>query len=91
MRNLSKKRAAEYREYSKVKREYMEEKPYCEAMWMCPGLLATELHHISGKEGKKLTEKSNLMSVCRLCHERIHSHDAEAREKGFLKSRLSTQ
>lgn len=89
MRKVSLKQAKRLREYNKVRLSFMEENPYCQAMVTCHGLLSTDIHHVRGKIGDKLTDVKDFMSVCRGCHTWIHDNDAKAREMGFLKSRLS--
>jgi hypothetical protein len=67
-------------EYSRVRREYLEEKSgKCE---ICGGE-ATDIHHKSGR-GKNLCEKRTFMAVCRADHDRIHQNPAWAKEKGYL-------
>lgn len=67
-------------EYSRVRREYLEEKfGLCE---ICGGE-ATDIHHKSGR-GKNLCEKRTFMAVCRPCHQYIHDHPAWAKEKEYL-------
>lgn len=45
---------------------------------------ALDLHHILRRsQGGKDTEP-NLVSVHRLCHQQIHEHPAEAKQRGFL-------
>jgi len=48
---------------------------------------ATEVHHKAGRLGPLLTELSNLLSVCRECHARIHANPAWAYERGYLLKR----
>lgn len=91
MRNLSKKRAAEERLYTKNRKEHLEEFPYCQAEVMCCGLLAVEIHHKKGRIGKLLNDRKYFLSVCRNCHNWIEEHVTEAKERGLSLSRLSTQ
>lgn len=88
MRKVSLKQAKRLREYNKLRNEFLEENQYCQAAIMCHGLIATDIHHVRGKIGDKLTDIKDFMSVCRGCHTWIHDNDKQARDLGFLKSRL---
>lgn len=67
-------------EYSRVRREYLEEKNgRCE---ICGGE-ATDIHHKSGR-GKNLCEKRTFMAVCRQCHTYLHQNVKWATEKGYI-------
>lgn len=78
MRKTSKKQAARLREYSVVRREHLEQHPYC----FC-GKPATDIHHKRGRLGDDLTNKEMFLSVCRPCHTYIETHPAIAYEKGW--------
>lgn len=67
-------------EYSRVRREYLEEKNgRCE---VCDRE-ATDIHHKSGR-GRNTCEKLTFLAVCRPCHQRIHDNPAWAKEQGYL-------
>lgn len=89
MRKLSKKRERQYRDYSKVRKEFLLENPYCAAR--IPGCMieATEVHHKKGKIEGLLVDTDNFLAVCRSCHNYIEGHPNEAKEMGFSKSRLA--
>ena len=84
----STKRAKQEREYMKIRAKFLEENPYCQAEWMCCGLLATEIHHKKGKINDLLTDVRYFLAVCRICHQHIELHPKEAKELGFSLSRL---
>jgi len=84
IRKVSKKRAAQNREYKKLRAEYTEKHPYCEARGLSCTFYATDLHHKNHRNGERLNDVSNFMAVCRGCHNWIHAHPAEARAKGWL-------
>lgn len=88
MRKVSLKQQKRLREYNKLRDDFLKDNPYCQASVMCHGLIATDIHHVRGKIGDKLTDTENFMSVCRQCHIWIHDNDKQARDLGFLKSRL---
>ena len=54
----------------------------------CHGL-AEHTHHKIGRQHKDANLPANLMPVCDLCHRWIHAHPAEAREQGYMGSRLA--
>ncbi len=89
MRRLSKKRAKQYRDYSKVRKDFLLENPYCQAR--IPGCMieATEVHHSKGKIGDMLTDINNFVAICRSCHGWVETHPAKAKEMGLSKSRLA--
>lgn len=45
---------------------------------------ATEVHHKNKRRGKRLTDQTHWMAVCRHNHERIENNKAWARANGFL-------
>ena len=83
IRNQSKKRQKENRIYSKLKKEYMKENPYCER---CGGA-ATDLHHRITRQ-YHLNDVGVFCSLCRECHDWVHANDAEARKQGYLLSKF---
>lgn len=70
-------------EWGAVRLEKLRRHPRCE---VC-NVRATEVHHKAGRLGPLLTELSNLLSVCRECHARIHANPAWAYERGYLLKR----
>lgn len=84
----STKRAKQEREYAKLAKELLANKLYCEAKLQGCMIVASECHHIEGRQGKLLTDPKNLMAICRHCHAWVTEHSKEAIEIGFSKSRL---
>lgn len=95
MRRRSKKKELEYVERRKIVRELLEERPFCEA---CPifakhdGKItyvrrgSVDIHEIIRRsQGGSILETSNLMAVCRECHNRIGSQPALAFELGLAR------
>jgi hypothetical protein len=67
-------------EYSRVRREYLEEKNgRCE---VCDRE-ATDIHHKSGR-GRNTCEKGTFLAVCRQCHTYLHQNVKWATEKGYI-------
>ncbi len=84
IRKLSPRRAQQTAKYLKVRLEVLSEKPFCE---VC-GCAATECHHKGGRMEQKIFEKSNLLSVCRSCHQKIELNKEWALENGYSENRL---
>ncbi|MGE0796207.1 MAG: HNH endonuclease [Acidimicrobiia bacterium] len=51
---------------------------------VCTGR-AVHLHHVQRRDGGDHSP-SNLLHVCRRCHDHVHAHPAWAREHGFIRS-----
>lgn len=84
IRKVSQKRAKQVAIYLKVRLEKLNEQPDCE---VC-GHPATECHHIGGRMEEKIHDKNNLLSVCRLCHQRIELNPEWAIKNGYSVNRL---
>lgn len=54
---------------------------------VCPvtNELATEIHHMEGREYERLLDQSEWLGVTRKGHQWIHMNPKEARQKGWLK------
>lgn len=77
------------RDYSKVRKDFLLENPYCQAR--IPGCMieATEVHHSKGRIGDLLTDTAHFVAICRSCHHYVEGHPTEAKEMGLSKSRLA--
>lgn len=51
--------------------------------------LATVVHHTAGRTGKKLKDESDWLPSCAGCNIKVEANDGEARDKGFLKTKLT--
>ena len=85
IRKVSKKRDGELRVYRVLKAEFLKRRPYCEIFEPCCTRTAVDVHHVNGRNGKRLLDVSWWLPVCRGCHSFIHSRPKYAREAGFLK------
>lgn len=100
LRRVSAKRAKQNKEYSKLRKEYLEAHPICE-IWLAEnqtkllhtedaeGLLgeaprSTEIHHRKGRFGSRLNDTQFWMATCENCHRLIHANPKWAHEKGYL-------
>lgn len=87
IRPFSKKRQKLNREYSTLRKRFLEERPLCEAkLEGCTGV-ATDVHHVEGR-GNNLLNVEKMKAVCRNCHRLITDNSKMAIEKGLSKSRL---
>jgi hypothetical protein len=73
--------------YSKIRREYIEKHPTCEAHLRKCTHVATDVHHKKGR-GKYIVDTTKFLAVCRSCHDWIHSHPKIAMAMGLSESRL---
>jgi len=96
LRKVSTKRALELKEYSKLRKAYLVDHPYCE-VWLrehateclktagingCPE--ATDIHHRKGRVGKMLLDTQYWLAVSREMHDNIHRNPKWAYAKGYL-------
>lgn len=88
IKKVSAKRAAQEREYKKLRKEYLKVHPICEAALPQCSKVATDIHHKAGR-GKHLLNTDTWMASCRNCHTYIETHPAESKERGFSLSRLN--
>jgi len=82
----SKKRAAQEREYAKVRVEYLESHPECE---VCGWFHSFQIHHKKGRIGELLTDTKYFLAVCYTCHQKIEMWPKWAKEKSYSLSRLA--
>lgn len=64
----SDKRAKQEREYLKIRKNYLEFYPSCQARVKCLGAQSTEVHHKAGRSGELLTDEFNFIAICHDCH-----------------------
>jgi hypothetical protein len=81
LRPVSKKHAVRLRDYTKVRREYMEAHPICEVQGCTQP--STECHHKAGR-GSKTADRRYFMATCNPHHRLIHRMPSWARENGYL-------
>lgn len=95
MRRRSKKMEAVYVERRKLVEKVLSEQQWCQA---CPVFAkhdelvtykrnkSCDLHELVRRsQGGSITDESNVMAVCRKCHNRIGNHPALAFELGLAK------
>ena len=77
---ISGKRAKQTAIYKVVREEWLKGIPNCQNC----GNPATEIHHKNGRNGERLYDVGYFMSVCRKCHNWIHSNPEAARILEYL-------
>jgi hypothetical protein len=91
MRSATKARAKQLRVYAKRVKQWLREHSHCAACAKLdmyrPGRpiikLASECHHIRGRNGELLLDERYWLPVCRKCHDWITLHGREARALGL--------
>lgn len=85
IRSRSQKRQKQESTYSKKRKSFLEEHPYCEVP--VPGICqhkATDVHHVDGRVEDDLTNEEGFKAACRKCHMWVHDNPEAARELGYL-------
>tara|TARA_R110000782_G_scaffold4904_1_gene17142 strand:- start:118 stop:387 length:270 start_codon:yes stop_codon:yes gene_type:complete len=72
--------------YTKLRREYLTDKPICHAKIHKCSIHATDIHHKQGR-GVYHLDTSTWLPVCRNCHNWIEKNPSESYELGFSGSR----
>jgi hypothetical protein len=80
LRRVSKKRAKQNREYSRLREEFLKTKPICD----CCGGRATEIHHKRGRFQKRLLEQDYFAPLCHACHMKAHANPKWAYSVGLM-------
>lgn len=88
IRPISKTRSKQNRLYSKLREIHLLEVPVCE---VCKSRAASEVHHKRGRIGELLNDRTHWLSVCRVCHNLIHSWPKWASECGFIEAKSWNQ
>lgn len=83
MRAVSKKRAAQMREYMKLRGPFLAARPWCESPWDC-GQPSTEVQHRRGRRGERLLDVEWWAASCRDCNDRAETETGEALRLGWL-------
>lgn len=81
IRKVSARRQAEAKHYSKLRLQFLADKPTCQ---VCLTRKATDVHHVKGRYGGNYLNVTTWLAVCRHCHTYIHNNPAKARAMGLL-------
>lgn len=84
LRTRSQKLARLQRVYSKLRRDFLEEHPWC---LRCGGT-ATEIHHAAGRLNGDLLRVENFRALCSACHRWVTEHPREAIQRGYSLPRI---
>lgn len=90
MKPVSRKRAKKLRDAKSYRDAFMASRPVCEIQ--LPGCYgrSSDCHEIlSRARGGALDDDTNLMSLCRFCHDYVTTHPKEATERGWLRSAIN--
>lgn len=87
IRQVSKKRSIENRKYSVLRKEFLTQKPQCEAKLSGCQKKSTDVHHKAGR-GDNFLNVRTWLAVCRCCHIWIEENPEKAKELNLSKSRL---
>jgi hypothetical protein len=82
------KRAKQEREYSKKRKEFLSLNKICLVAVAGCTKEATQIHHMAGRIGNKLTDKKDFLPCCGNCHDFLEANPLTAKEMQFSKSRL---
>jgi len=85
---VSDKRAQLNKAYTALRKVYIKQHPFCEAMVICDGLPTSDIHHKKGR-GQYFLDDSTFLATCRNCHRWIEENVERAKELGFSENRLS--
>lgn len=83
VRLVSKKRRKQMVVYLRERDIFLKSWPICQ---VCENRKAVDIHHRRPRSlfPKLACEPSNFLSICRLCHSKIHDSPAWAKEHGWL-------
>ena len=85
---VSTKQAKALTEYAKVRKQFLAEHLYCQANLTGCLIVADQIHHKASRIGVKLSDSSDFLAVCGVCHRFIEDNPTEALKMGFSKKRL---
>lgn len=81
---ISDTRQMEGRLYRTKRTKFLTDRPRCEAALPGCGGPSCDVHHRAGRYGGNYLNEATWTAVCRPCHDWIHSHPKDARERGLL-------
>lgn len=88
LRNRTPERAAEEVKYRQAAKQYLSAHRFCARCLLSNRLaLATEIHHLAGREHGRLLDERFWTGLCSACHWWTENEVAEARTEGFVQTR----
>jgi hypothetical protein len=89
IKKKSEKRKNDEKVYKELRKNFLNENPYCKAQLPgCTGM-ATECHHSKGRVGKNYLDVNTFVALCHACHVFVELNPVIAKELGLSQSRLS--
>lgn len=85
---FSETRAKENKIYLTLRKVFLENHKFCEANLPGCGKQANQIHHGSGRCGKKLLDVKTFIALCMPCHQHIELNPLWAKENGYSLIRL---
>ena len=86
VKHRSTKRQQQEAEYSRLRKPYLEEYPFCKVDGC--GKLANQIHHKAGRIGYLLLYVPWWLAVCETCHPKIEENPGWAKSKGYSLNRI---
>jgi hypothetical protein len=80
---VSEKRSKQMEVYKILRDQFLKDHPKCGASLPSCLSIATEVHHMSGKEGERLNDTTEWLPICRNCHIKITEDSNHAIENGL--------
>ena len=87
IKKVSDKRKKENAEYLKLRAQFLKDNPYCQ-VYGCHRK-SSDIHHKKGRENALLSDLTQFLSVCRLCHTKIELNPLWAKENGYSVNRTT--
>lgn len=85
---VSDKRRRQCRTYTRLRREFLADRPCCEFPTGCQNA-ATDVHHKAGRVGAMFLDVGHWVALCRSCHDWAGRFPAAAYELGVSERRVS--
>jgi len=84
---VSTKKQSEDKVYTKLRRDYLLQHPFCQAALPECSKIATDIHHKAGR-GKYYLITTTWIGLCRSCHQWAEEHPEDAKQIGVSETRV---
>lgn len=81
LRRVSKRRAKENKEYSRLRLTYLGMFPICER---CKKSESVHIHHTNGRFKERLNDTKHWKALCFECHMFVHHNPSQAKNEGYF-------
>jgi len=78
---VSEKRKVENKEYTTLRKVYLENHKFCEVKMKGCTWKSTEIHHDEGRSGVRLNNVANFVAICRNCHNIVENKNLKVKSK----------